>query len=252
MRFTDPITDFFTNIDAVTAAGIKLPPEFTELRERLRRFTVLETPCRDRLRAELINPSTDADLDLLRAAAMIETEVQAHKLNGAARHWIAERLREINSAVAAENYGLLAKRFDKLAADFTTATKTVDVEADPGTLISAPERQRKTWIEAELLAQGLTEAMPALQAAALLAGVTDVRGTDVLALVADPGDELTGRQVWTAWYSNGRCGRWSALVAAGVTLRAAKLDEYSRYTRAEDDDGAAPQPIQPDGGMVAV
>lgn len=252
MRFNDPITEFLDNINTVTAAGAKLPEEFTVLRARLKSFTELETPCRDRLRDEIINPTSGADLDMLRAAALIETEMKAHKLNGAVRHWVYQRLRDINAAVAADNYALLAKRFDKLAADFTAATTTVDVEADPATLISAPDRERKTWIEAELLAQQLTEAVPGLRAAAMLAGIADVRGDAVLALVADPPDALSGLQTWTAWFSKGRCGRWAALIAAGIKIRAAKLDEFKPYTRTVDDTGAPSEPTPQDGGMVAV
>lgn len=255
MRYQDPMRDFFNNVDAIVAAGVSLPPEFVALRERLNKFSVIATPCRDRLRDALINPSSDDDLPMLRAAALIETEIEPHKLNGQARHWVFQKLKEINSAIAAGNYAKLAAEFDKIAKAFTAATKTVDVEADAATLISAPERERKTWVEAELLAQQLTEAVPGLQDAALLAGLADVRGDDVLALVADPGDELTGRQTWTAWFSKGRCGRWSALVAAGITLRAAKLDEFKPYTRTADDTGAKtedPEPTPTGGGMVAV
>lgn len=237
MRFTDPITDFFNNIATVTAAGVTLPAEFTELRDRLEEFTIIETPCRDRLHDALL--SGNGDLSTLRALTLAEQAQQPHALNTQARKWVVSELIAIYSAVAVDNYTAIAQEFNRLAADFSKATDAVDVEADAATLISAPDKQRKAYVEAELLAQRMTELIPALRAAAALAGAQDVethQGT--LTLVCDP-SEATGQQTWSAWFATGRCGRWAALKAAGITLRAARLSEFAPYARTADDTGTS-------------
>jgi len=93
-------------------------------------------------------------------------------------------------------------------------------------------------VDAEVFASQLTKLIIPLRAAATLAGVPatahhDIGGADaiLLPLVCDPG-EPHRRRIWEAWATEGRCRRWSALVALGTRIRAwpaAELDTFEPY-----------------------
>jgi len=58
----------------------------------------------------------------------------------------------------------------------------------------------------------------------------------VLPLACDPGNQHR-RRVWEAWDANGRCGRWSALHARGIPIRALpNLGDFELYR--------LPEPVQ--------
>ncbi len=256
-RWNDPIREFNADVAAITAAGVDFPASFVALRDRYAHFAAMKTPCRDRLRDYMLNPTGEEDVELLRAAALIEQDSQAQvaRLNSAVQHWAHQRLKEIAGAVAAENYTLIAKKFDLAAKAFSSAAKVVDVEAAAAELITAPDRERKAWVEAAVVAQDLTQTVGLLAAAARLCNVRIRDDAALLPLVCDPGD-VTGRQAWAAWYSTGRCGRWAAMLNAGISIRAAKLDGFTPYPKSVDDTGE--QQLDPidnphrDDGMVAV
>jgi len=94
-----------------------------------------------------------------------------------------------------------------------------------------------------------------LTAAAVLAGICDDSDESVIALVVDAA-EADRRDVWAAWHiesteaaaartaranlpftdsplpTRSRCGRWSALLRLGVTLRAHPADEeFTTYRK---------------------
>jgi hypothetical protein len=94
-------------------------------------------------------------------------------------------------------------------------------------------------LDSQKFADELDKLAPVLHAVAQLAGAPatahrDIGGVDsiLLPLVCDPRD-LHRRKIWEAFGSgkgDRRCGRWSALVALGATIRAwPKLDEFTAY-----------------------
>jgi hypothetical protein len=96
-------------------------------------------------------------------------------------------------------------------------------------MVSAADKPRKAWQDAESYAHRLTELLTPLAAAAALAGV---KGTDeatmLLPLTVDTAGQHR-RKVWTAWlHADGRTGRWGA-VAAVCTIRACPLHELHLY-----------------------
>jgi hypothetical protein len=104
-----------------------------------------------------------------------------------------------------------------------------DPEADSATLIGESERVRKAWLAGEAHAGTLTRLLPALAAAAALAGIANTdRDTVRLSLTVDARD-LHRRRVWEAWTADGRCSRWSALHKLGVRIRACPLGEFTPY-----------------------
>lgn len=69
-----------------------------------------------------------------------------------------------------------------------------------------------------------------LRAAAEAAGMDTRDEAFQLALVIDPGSAHR-RRLWEAWASDGRAGRWSAIIAAGAKIHADGLDRVSPYRR---------------------
>lgn len=240
----DPQIQFERRVRRVTAAGIELPPAATELKTRFTEFRKLTDrhPVRDRLVAALL-VGADADLGALWAAAKAEAldgrevlETLRVKTNAAIRAVYAEH--------AVDNYCTLATRFDYAASQFLGHASVVDPETDPDAVVDASEKVRKAWRGAELSAGTMTQLLPALAAAAALAGFCDDEGDDgtLLALSVDPG-EADPVQLWEAWLTEDRlakaenaarsgsaftteappryrCGRWTALRKLNVILRA--------------------------------
>lgn len=228
----DPYLAHISAVDTLVAAGIAAPPEWTALRGRWDDFVTTDSPVAQRLTSAILN-GTEAELPVLRALALAEeaagpTHVAA--INNRARVSVTRRLRELYSPVAQQNYQAIAARFDRQAAEFTTAASVIDPEAPADTVVTADAKIRKAWTDSLLAAQQLTQLIPVLQAAAELAGHPAATAESVLPLVCDPG-QAHRRRVWEAWESNGRCGRWSALNAVGVSIRAAQLADLAPYRK---------------------
>jgi len=219
--------DFDRDTAILVDAGIAMPAEITALRQRLTDFASISGhPCRDRLVAALA--AGDTDITELRAAALAETENSTHQLVTAVAAEIHQLVTAAYARVAEANYDALAQRFDTEAAAFSKSSTAVDPETPANQMVAAPAKERQAWLDAELRASTMTNLLPALAAAARLAGV-DVRDRDALALTVNPGT-LHRRRVWEAWNSHGeRCGRWSALHTLGATLRACPLHDYEPY-----------------------
>ena len=231
---TDPLDDHVALVETVEAAGIAPPQEWQALRTRLRSFGELadQTPQRDQLVAAVVG-GADANVPLLRALALAEVanHAQTTTIVGAVRNAVLARMRELYDAVAADNYASVGEKFDTACKRFVTVASTVDVEADPVSMIEQPDKVRRSWLDAEAFGNAITKLLPAMAASARLAGIPDTDSdSTVLPLVAD----LSGvhkRRAWEAWVTTtGRCNRWGALLKAGAVLRACPLDEHQSYT----------------------
>jgi hypothetical protein len=150
--------------------------------------------------------------------------------------------------VAVDNYSRVASKFDGVAGKFSTAASLVDPETPAADVVGESDKVRQAWSSSERHAAELTTVLPALVAAAGLAGAEGVNGSGALFLCCDPGTRHR-RRVWEAWrHSDGRCGRWAALHRLGVKLRACELGDFKPY--------APPRPLEtelraiPGGGHV--
>lgn len=227
----DPTRDHLAAVDLLAAAGIDPPADWAALRQRSTDDTT-ET-CQDRLTRAVLDGDRTADMTALRAGALAEslaTPQARAQVNNALRAAVGRRLRDLYQPHAAANYEQLADRFDAAAAEFTTAAALIDPETDAAAIVSAAAKVRAAWTDAELAALKLDALMPALAAAAQLCGISTTRPEALLALVCDPADHHR-RQVWEAFNtSGGRGGRWAALTAAGISIRAhrpiATLEPY--------------------------
>lgn len=173
----------------------------------------------------------ETTLATLRAAALIAevaNPVQLATIRNSVTPAVHAALRAAYAPQAVKNYSKLAEQYDSAAAEFTRLADVIDPETDARKLVSADENTRRAWLEAELIAGKLDTLATVLADAAQLAG-TNVKGDPaMIGLLTDP-KSAHRRRVYEAWNSNGRCGRWSALVALDVDLRAADLDEHRPY-----------------------
>lgn len=250
-------------------AGIELPAECVEIAQRLSAFesSTNGTPCRDQLVAAIA--SGDTDLATLTALALAEANPGRPDVFDAVRAEINAKVREAYRPHAAGIYCQVADLFDSAAAAFIKSAGAFDPEASPDAAIEATAADQKAWKSAAAHAAELDRLTGPLLVAALLAEIPG--GSDnpavhagsfqdriaekdlTLALCVDPSGHDRQR-VWDAWdavelqsqaasrAAQGytvdagrprRCGRWSALWQAGITIKAADLDSYQPFGRTE-------------------
>ena len=170
-------------------------------------------------------------LATLRAAALIAevaTPVQLAAVRNSVAPAAHAALRAAYAPQASKNYAKIAEQYNNAAAEFTRLADITDPETDARKLVSADEDTRRAWLEQELIAGKLNTLATVLADAALLAGTSVKSEPALIGLLTDP-KSAHRRRVWEAWTSNGRCGKWSALIALDVDLRAANLDEHRPY-----------------------
>lgn len=255
----NPQAGFETRLRHVASAGIALPSEMEQLRERLKAFQRATdgNPMRKRLAAAVVADDPAADLELWWAAALAEAAANPPliaDLREYVRLHTNRRIREVYAEVAEPTYLAIGAQFDKAAASLTAAAALVDIEAPAEAVVDANDKQRKAWKDAATAATQLGRLLPSLKAAAVLAEVCDDDAESDLPLCVDPG-ELHRREVWSAWetelreaqaertaannlpftkpepLTRSRTGRWGALLRLGATLRACPPDAFTPYRR---------------------
>ncbi|QZH63817.1 hypothetical protein [Mycolicibacterium farcinogenes] len=217
-----------------------MPDEYTELLERHAEFKALRTPARDRL-TEAVVDGVDADLGLLRAAAIAET-VASKAVDDHVQGAVRGRLRAIHDSVAADHYAEVARQFDVAAKAFQKAHSIVSCETDPAEIVTADEKTRKAYVDGQAAAQTLSRLTVLLGLAAELAGAerpnadqpassrSHAIGIDQLQLgLCVDATGVHVRELWTAWEANGSqtATQWAALAELGVPIRATALEDYA-------------------------
>ena len=183
------------------------------------------------LAAAYADGADEDTLATLRASALITETATAPQL-ATVRNSVAPSayaaLRAAYAPTAVKNYTKLAEQYNSTAAEFVRLADVIDPESDARNLVSADEETRRAWLEAEMVAGKLDALTSILADAAILAGVNVNSEPALIGLLTDP-KSAHRRRVWEAWTSNGRCGKWSALIALDVDLRAADLAEHRPY-----------------------
>ena len=214
-------------VGIVAAAGVPAPARWTELSDRLDAYLTMDNNYADALAAAVVNPTKTTDLALLRALAAAEQSAGITSLNHS-----PQVLATINGTVVAAIETAMAEAIAPVA------------ERSARDMVAADKESQSHWLAAEVNAAKLTELIPALLAAAQLTGLridmADERINEawwsavidpaaIFGLTVDAGT-LHRRRVWDAFNTEGgRCGRWSALVAAGARIRAVALADYQPY-----------------------
>ncbi len=213
-------------VKAVAAGGVEPPKAWTALNERFTAFVADKGDATERLTRAVIEGDAEA-ISALRPLALTEALADAQPqiagmVNTAVRTAVLNELTNTWARHADATYKSLAAKFDTAAKKFIAAADLADPEADAETILTGSDKARTAWTEAPMIAAQLDELMPALHAAAVLCGTISAKGSDPLTLLPMTVDVINQhrRHLWTAWRSDGRAGRWSALVALGATIRA--------------------------------
>ncbi len=243
----DPFMCHLAAVSTLIDAGINPPDGWLALRGRYAAYIDLGDGATDRLIAEIITPN-GGDMVALRAAALAEQVARGGDdaaIAERARVAVGRELETLYRPAAAQNYKTAAARYNDAATHFSVATKTVNVEADGGQLLTVSAPARDYWLAAPALAAELDTCRAILYAAASLidnvpadvafvSAASDLTTVEYqISLAADPG-KAHRRKVWAAWHATaGRTGRWGALIGLGVKLRAADPASITPYAQPE-------------------
>jgi hypothetical protein len=237
-------------VDATTPVAGPPPAEWLALRERLTALqaAVHGTPCGAALfDAVLHGTGGTADYGPLLSAAAAEkaTNLRADVVEAVHAEALAVA-HDLYGRVARPRYAVIASRFDKAARRFAELAEAAgDVEATAEAALTASAKALDAYRAAPDAAAALDALVPALVAAAELAGAPTPALRESLLIALCCGTEDTHRRrVWLAWRQlaegppvpgglslagmlnpaevavQTRCGRWGLLGAAGTTVRA--------------------------------
>ncbi|WP_455834799.1 hypothetical protein [Pseudarthrobacter siccitolerans] len=225
-----PLANLITEVAAVTNAGGSVTREYETLAERWNNYITEDHTVADTLAQAFINGEPIERVRELSVLALAElaSNVDRATVRNNLDATLYPVLKNEYSKTAAANYETLRAQFNNTAAKFTTAAATADPEADAAGLLQADAKTRTAWLDAAVLAQELSSLIPALAAAAKLAGARVLNNDDHLPLTTNPG-KLHRRRVWEAWAATGRGGRWAALLKLGATIHAPALEDIKPY-----------------------
>ena len=227
------ISNYRDRVDRVTAAGGTTSKAYRDAANRwdawsaLRNTSPLQaltdayeagTPIEDlaplrtaALTGEASNPIIDATVHSAVAPAAYAAMVQAYQPNARA------------------NYDTARTAFNTAAAEFHTLAEKIDPEADAASMVRADDATRAAWLKIEVTAHHLDTHAAILADAATLAGKPTNTDSATIGATVNA-DGLHVRRVWEAWANtDGRTGKWGALVALGATIEAPELDDLSNY-----------------------
>ncbi|MGC5245404.1 hypothetical protein ACPXB3_00490 [Gordonia sp. DT219] len=230
-----PLQLLIANVATVAAAGGEVPDEYTRIAERWKAFQGFDSATlTGQLADSIIGTGGLDDLPKLRALALAGRggAQESAELRSDLEGPVFLALRDAYEPVADSNYRALASAFNGTATALTKAAKVVDPDTPAGEMVTATDKARKAWTDAALFAMQLDEQIPALATAAELAELSTLTEDRRLPLLCDPGS-LHRRRVWEAWdHTEGRAGRWAALIRLGIPIRALDdLGEYEPYRR---------------------
>lgn len=224
--------------ERVAATGAPLPEKYLRARAALDAMGTDPAAARARL-LEAIEEGRAEDVPSLALAAALAAADLVQPLRQTMGNDLVGALRRAWATDAEATYLHVAERFDAAAERLAEACALVDPETDPASLVGRDSKQQSAWLAAAEASAELENMLPALAAAAELAGHRfpqtdgpDARRRDPeLMLTCIPG-RAHRRRVWEAWdHKGGRTGRWGALAALGVTIRAARAGESRGYNR---------------------
>jgi hypothetical protein len=232
--FNDAYSQHVLAVDALADAGISPPEEWTTLRDNFNQFAS------DELTEDVIGQLTDAiaagklkevpKLHSLALGRMAASSQDAASVTNDVKAHITRRLFDVYAPCAETNYAKAAQTFDHWCAVFTAACNAVDPESPAESIVALDDDQRHAWTVAQEAKFQLSGSLEVLKAAAKLCGHDAAGSREYGPPLACDTSGHHRRRLWEAWDSTeGRTGRWGALHAMGVTIRAANLDAIEPY-----------------------
>jgi len=224
------IGDYLASVDAMLAQGGVVGDAFEKVRAGW--SAACFDPAEQDLQAlalEAIKTGDTEAVDRAMTRCAVAELGNSHTRSRLARA-VLPALRAAYAESAAANYASFAKRYDEAAGRLTKCAAVVDITLDADRVVAFDAKQRGAWMDAAVITKEVDRLLAVLVDAATLAGIRDADshvGTRI-AMACDPGTAHR-RRVFEAWASKGRCGKWAALLALGVTLRAATLDGFAPY-----------------------
>ncbi|WP_328410504.1 hypothetical protein [Nocardia sp. NBC_00403] len=232
----DALTIHTAEARTVAANGGTLPNRWLEIDQNYENYTYRQSNFLHDLSQAVINGEPEDRLNELHARTLADAVGSTVSHSGTAEALINEQVRRKVAAaliveyakVAGENLKAVAAQFNLKSQQLRALAEQVDVEATAESLISAPDEARMAWLKAAEVAAELDKTLVGLAAAANLAGAR-ISGKDALIGLVCPTDGVgkARRAVWAAWDTDGRTGRYGALLAAGIEVKA--IDSVQKY-----------------------
>ncbi|WP_280300313.1 hypothetical protein [Nocardia abscessus] len=237
MEFTNDMLTIHTDKARLVAAnGGELSKEWKSIESRYEAYFYRQSSVIDDLCEAVLNGAEESELNLRFGLAMAKAlgiseganDRAEGVINSEVRNRVAGALTREYNKTADENLKRVAATFNLNLEQFRALTEQVDVEASAESLITAPDGARMAWLKAEQIAAELDNNLAGLAAAASLAGAR-ISGNDALIGLVCPTDGVgkARRALWKAWDTDGRTGRWGALLAAGIDVKG--IDSVQRY-----------------------
>ncbi|RBO88777.1 hypothetical protein [Nocardia puris] len=158
------------------------------------------------------------------AEALIDREVRQQVTNALVQEY---------AKTGAQNFKAVGARLLDKITELKVLSDVVDIDADPSALVGQPMKIQQAWMQAGDIVNGIDKAFAAFQAAAALEGRVLTRNDQAIGLVCPTtGTGAERRELWDAWDSDKRTGRWGALIKAGIDLKPiSSVREYTAYDR---------------------
>jgi len=228
------IDQYLLDVDTIVGQGGAVSDAFGKIRAGWSAATADSTTAD--LEGNIFAAITTGDPGRVEAAmtAAAVATIARSKIRERVARGILPALRSAYASSAGDNFRIVAERYDEAAGRLTACASATDVTAEAERIVALDAKSRAAWMDSAVIAAELDALLAALVNAANLAGIqtTDRSGArltgSLIALACDPAGAHR-RRTYEAWASSGRCGRWSALLALGATLRAADLAAFEPY-----------------------
>lgn len=235
--FNNPQLDISSHLNAVDhmlKIGGKVSDDYKRTRANYEAFSSAtprsEEDALTALSESVASAPKGADFAALRLTALVELtagDANRGRLESGLAAYILVALRNAYTATAASNYEHVAKAYSKAAKAITDAHNTVDMDGPTEAMLGAGKAETDAYLSAPLLVSRIEGALSDLVVAAALLGLEQTNTENGRIGLSVSTGTATPRQVWSAWQTtNGRTGRWGALLATGAVLRAADPAEY--------------------------
>lgn len=222
------------SVSLVVDHGGKTTPEYDRLVSRWKSWADGEYRPTEALAAAVIGDAPAAELDTLTGLALVHvssTTISSAKVSNEVAAHVLRHLRDEVQKTAPANYRTVAKKFDEAAARFVSVLSKTDPRITTEALVTRTKAEREAWLELDEASTSLDTILPALHAAASLAGYShpDSSKSNLIALSLKT-DGVHRRVLWEAWDElNVRGGRWTSVTEAGASIAAHAPSDITPY-----------------------